>query len=188
MPIKNKKVMLDNSIPPKLQTKLRNIRFLSLLSVYVPTIILYIVSPPSTTTGHLIVFSITTPIAISCIIISLRANAWHFSKIRFTPDGVYLYRDTVKYLPKERFIPWEKIIGFNTGKNAAILTINYNPYYLYCEAREMTPYYFMLYGVKKNPKIKKFIDEKYPFIYEKYRFELQEENKSKKVKIEGGDV
>jgi len=43
------------------------------------------------------------------------------------------------------------------------LTINYNPYYLFGEAKEKTPYYFMLYGIKKNPKIKEFIENKYPF-------------------------
>lgn len=83
--------------------------------------------------------------------------------------GIYFYRDTVKYLRKERFIPWKKILGFTLGKNAAILTINYNPYYLFGEAKEKTPYYFMLYGIKKNPKIKEFIETKYPFLFEKYR-------------------
>lgn len=100
---------------------------------------------------------------------------WHFSKIRYTEEGVHLYRYTVKYLPKHRFIPWEKILGFTLGKNAAILTINYNPYYLFGEAKEKTPYYFIKYGIKRNPKIREFIGNKYPFLFEQYRDLIIEE-------------
>ena len=181
-------LLLDNSIPRNIKKMYRNIRILFLFVFIIFGFLLFLFLPPSNRLGLLIYIVIWILVISSYEYVSYKSLHWHFSKIRFTPEGVYLYRDSVKYLPKERFIPWEKIIGFNMGKNAAILTINYNPHYLYGEAREMTPYYFLLYGVKKNPKIKKFIDEKYPFIYEKYRFELQEENKSEKVKIEGGDV
>ena len=176
----------DNSIPPELIKTGNKISIFFLFMFLIVGCAFFLFWRPTTIMGDIISIFVIVVVAFAYEYVSYKSIYWHFSKIRFTPEGIHFYRDKVKYLPKHRFIPWEKILGFNLGKNAAILTINYNPYYLYGEAKEKTPYYFLLYGVKKNPKIKEFIERRYPILFEQYRDVLEKEG-GENLKIEGGD-
>jgi len=111
--------VLDNSVPNhlvKANKKLMIVLFIVFTSVVFGFLL---ISPPHNWRGYLIVLILYLSVLFVAEYVMYKSIFWHFSKIKYTEEGVHLYRDKVKYLPKHRFIPLGKNIGIYPWKECS---------------------------------------------------------------------